>query len=218
MFRRRYPEAGKWSGNCGNNFYFWLKFQILKNLSLVLNIVLLAAVVFLYIKVYSGNEEVQPTPTLNSNAAMPVNAIVYVNTDSLLSNYNYFNELRERMEQKQDSIDNFLQSRASALERDMVSYQKQAMEMTENQRMKEEERLMKRQQDLIDLKENLFEDLREEKSRMNDSVHHHLTQFLREFNKARNYYFILGYQRGSGILLAEDSLDITKEVLSGLNQ
>ena len=52
---------------------------------------------------------------------------------------------------------------------------------------------------------------------MNDSVHHHLTSFLRSMNEEMNYKFILGYQRGSGILLANDSLDITNEVIEGIN-
>jgi Skp family chaperone for outer membrane proteins len=36
-------------------------------------------------------------------------------------------------------------------------------------------------------------------------------------NEEMNYKFILGYQRGSGILLANDSLDITKDVIRGIN-
>ena len=34
----------------------------------------------------------------------------------------------------------------------------------------------------------------------------------------RNYEFILGYQKGGGILLANDSLDITQQILEGLNK
>ena len=44
-----------------------------------------------------------------------------------------------------------------------------------------------------------------------------IEQEEKQFNKDKNYAFILSYQRGSGVLLANDSLDITKPVLEGLN-
>ena len=67
-------------------------------------------------------------------------------------------------------------------------------------------------------RENLVDQLQSEESDMNDSIHNNLTRYLKEYNKEKNYLFILGYQRGSGILLASDSLDITKDVLKGLNK
>ena len=76
---------------------------------------------------------------------------------------------------------------------------------------------MQKQQSLMSLKEELVGGLQQKESAMNDSVHSHLTGYLKEFNKDHNYHFILGYQRGSGILLANDSLDITRFVLKGLN-
>jgi outer membrane protein len=45
-----------------------------------------------------------------------------------------------------------------------------------------------------------------------------LSSYLKEYNKGKNYTFILGYQKGGGILFANDSLDITREVLDGLNK
>jgi len=90
--------------------------------------------------------------------------------------------------------------------------------MTVEQRANEEERLMKKQQYLMEAKERMLDDLQRRESEMNDSIHDNLSRFLKEYNKEKNYYFILGYQRGSGILFANDSLDITKEVLEGLNK
>jgi outer membrane protein len=53
---------------------------------------------------------------------------------------------------------------------------------------------------------------------MGDSVHDRLVRVLKDLNKANNYYYVLGYQRGNGILFANDSLDITKQVLQELNK
>jgi len=190
-----------------------------KNLSLTLNIILILAVAFLFYKVY---QTPMATNTKPDSIADPVasdltNRIVYLNSDSLLNNYNYFNELSTSLEMKQDSIDRLLKRKAEALEKEIMSYQQGASTMSQEEMMKTEEILMKKQQTVIDLKDRLLGYLQEEEMRMNDSIHFHLNDYLKEMNKEKNYLFILGYQRGSGILLANDSLDITDAVIKGVN-
>jgi outer membrane protein len=126
--------------------------------------------------------------------------------------------MKEKLEAKQDSIDKALNIKAKILEQDVVRYQERAPSMSAEQRAQEEEKLMGRQQNLMQLKQTMLEQLQEEEAVMNDSIHDNLTRFLKEYNKEKKYLYILGYQRGSGILLANDSLDITREVLDGLNK
>ena len=188
---------------------------IVKQLSLVLNAVLLIAVAFLYYKVYSGSQPVA-APAI-SGSGMPANGIVYINSDSLLKGYNYFNELKETFDKRQDSIENFLTTNARSLEKEVQNYQNRAAGMSPEARAAEEEKLMGKQQNLLQLKESLIDQLQEQESVMNDSVYYHLSGYLKEFNKSRNHLFIMRYERGSGVLFANDSLDITQEVLKGLN-
>jgi outer membrane protein len=189
----------------------------LKNVSLVLNAILLIAVAFLYYKVYSEDKPVTVSPVV-SGAGMPANAIVFINSDTLLEKYDYFNTVKKGLEKKQDSLDKVVRSRAALLEKEVGEYQQKGASMTSEQRAAEEEKLMMKQQQLMEMKESLVGQLQDEEMQMNDSIHHNLTRYLKEYNKDKNYLFILGYQQGSGILLANDSLDITKEVLEGLNK
>ena len=192
----------------------------MKNASIILNIVLLIAVGFLYYKVYSGPQAPPAAAPvkLEAGSGMPSNAIVFLNSDSLLEEYNFFNTMKEKLEAKQDSIDKTLNIKAKVLEQDVVRYQEKAPVLSAEQRAQEEEKLMGRQQSLMQLKQTMIEELQMEEMAMNDSIHDNLTRFLREYNKDKNYLYILGFQRGNGILLANDSLDITKEVLEGLNK
>ena len=188
----------------------------MKNLSISLNIILVIAVAFLYYKVYSDKGETISAP-ISSGEGMSNNAIVFVNSDSLLDEYNYFNTLKENLEKKQDSIDVFLRTRAASLEKEVSDYQNSAAGMSPDQRAATEEKLMAKQQGLMEMKQTMVDQLQEQESVMNDSIHNNLSRYLKEYNKKKNYLYILGYQRGSGILLANDSLDITKEILEGLN-
>lgn len=189
----------------------------MKNLSIILNLVLLVAVGYLYYLHHRDCSAPVSSGTVITGSGMPANAIVFINSDSLLEGYDYFNDLKDHLEQKSDSIDRVLRSRAEQLEKDVMKYQDRAPGLSPQQRAEEEEKLMTRQQGLMEYKNLMLDQLSEEESVMNDSLHSNLTRFLRDYNKDRNYLYILGYQRGSGILLANDSLDITPEVLKGLN-
>ena len=191
----------------------------MKNASLILNIVLLFAVAFLYYKVYNNPVVAEsPAVQLAPGSGMPSNAIVFINSDTLLEDYNFFNIMKDKLEKKQDSIDVFLKGKAKQLEQEVVNYQNTGASMSPEQRAGIEEKLMAKQQNLMEMKQTMVEQLQEEEAAMNDSIHHNLTLYLKEYNKEKKYLYILGYQRGSGILLANDSLDITKEILEGLNK
>ena len=128
----------------------------MKNLSLILNAVLLIAVAFLYYKVYAAKNNSSPAPI-----AVPVGAssIVYVNSDSLLDNYPFFTELKNSLEKKQDSIENILKGRGRLLENDIKSYQEKGATMTDQERQVTEEGLGKRQQELMSYKEDMTNEM-----------------------------------------------------------
>jgi outer membrane protein len=193
------------------------KLLSMKNGLLIYNILLTLVVGYLFYRVMQCEKGCVST---SSEILTPAtgSAIVYVNTDSLLANYTFFKNLKEKLTKKQDSIDVQLKNRGRDLEGEITNYQKRGATMTEQQRAEEEERLGRKQQQLVQYRQTIIDQLSKEEDDLQDSVHNHLVSYLRELNKTKNYQFILGYQRGSGILLANDSLDITKIVTEGINE
>lgn len=186
----------------------------MKNISLILNVVLIIAVGFLYFKVYNAEET--SLPPISAQAA--ASRIVYVNSDSLMDQYNLFKEMQDRMEKKRDSLDKLLTAKGRSLDREVKEYQEGAGGMSAGERELREESLMRKQQALFDEREGLLESLKEEEAALTDSIYSDMMRYLRSFNSGKGYDFILGYSRGGGILLANDSLDITRQVVSGLNK
>lgn len=187
----------------------------MKNLSLVLNIILLVAVGFLYKKVYS--EKTEPVMAEIPKQAKAA-SIVYVNTDSLLDHYDLYQDIKKRVEHMRDSADRVLENKGKALQQEYNDYQSRGAGMSESERAKTEEMIMRKQKELRDENEDAVAFLRKEEDKLNDQFHDHLTGYLKKYNKDKNYEFIFSYQRGTGILLAHDSLDITKQVLEGINK
>ncbi len=196
----------------GNNVYICRNIVQVKQLSLILNIVLLLAVGFLYYKVYNTPEAVTISGPASSSK------IVFVNSDSLMDNYTLFQDMQDRMEKKKDSLDQMLTSRGRALEQEIQQYQSGAGSMSAGERQLREETLMRKQQNLMDERDRLLDLLKEEEATLTDSIHADLMKSVKAFNKQYNFDFILGYSRGSGILFANDSLDITSKVVEGLNK
>lgn len=187
----------------------------MKNISLVLNVVLLIAVVFLYIKVYSEKED---QPVVVSSASKEKASIVFVNSDTLLDNYPLLKTLEKQFENKRDSVDRILAGRDRALKQEFADFEQRAQTMPEAQQQQEYEGFMRKQQQLVEYRDELLKKLSDDQDKMQDSIHSNIVNYIKEFNKTRGYEFIFGYQRGSGILLADDSLNITNEVMKGFKE
>lgn len=169
----------------------------------------------MYYKVYSNES---PVSLPAKGTAMRGDAIVFVNSDSLLKNYDYYNGLLKELQAQEDSVDMVLKSRSRSLEAEFEAYQSKAASMSPEQRAAIEEGMMGKQQELMRMKEVMVDKLQSQEIAMGDSVHARLVGALRDLNKSNNYFYVLGYQRGNGILFANDSLDITRQVLKELNK
>ena len=197
----------------------------MKNLSIVLNIILLAAVVYLYYLHFSSgtpavSDEMDASPVVQSApaATLPAGSIVYVNSDSLLDAYDFYKSKKSAFESSQKKMQTELKSASDKLQQDVMDYQQQAGAMTENQRIEKEEQFAKRQQQLMQRKDELLDKLDEEQSKGSEELYDRLNAFLKKYNRDKNYMYVLGYQKGGGILMANDSLNITADVIKGLNE
>ncbi|MBI2271540.1 MAG: OmpH family outer membrane protein [Bacteroidetes bacterium] len=203
----------------------------MKNFSIVLNFILAAAVGYLYYLHFSGNKNGEPvgstsTPTDTTTIHIPVLAkdikaskIVYVNADTLFSNYEYVKELRKEAEGKQTRLENNYKQKMQKLQIDYTELQQKASSgaLSSDQAKSAEEDMMRRKAELDGMEKQLG-DLANETAEKNLLLQDKVNKFLKEYNRNGNYNFILAFTNAGGsVLFGNDSLDITREVLDGLN-
>ena len=199
----------------------------MKKISLLIQVILVLAVAGLYYLHFadkneaieeqnSAQEELGSVSKAISNANV-TGGVVFINSDSLLENYAYYKNKKAEFESRQNKVKSELETENIRLQKDVESYQRRAQGMTDIQRQIEEEQLMMRQQKLIERKDELLDKLDEEQAKSSEELYNRLAKYLKVYNQDKHYQFILGFQKGGGILFANDSLDITKSVLSGLN-
>ncbi|MEQ9441097.1 MAG: OmpH family outer membrane protein [Cyclobacteriaceae bacterium] len=143
--------------------------------------------------------------------------IAYVNSDTLLANYKFFQTKRDELEEKAEGLQKEYENRARGLQNEISTFQQNAGGMTMNQAKAVEEDLRKKQQNLMQYQQNLSNQLMEEESKVNDELYEKVSDFLEDYGKTRDFKLVLTYTKNSGVLYADDSLDITSEVVLGLN-
>ena len=189
--------------------------------SIILNAVLLVAVGVLYVLHFSGSQQTEGEPTSTGNDITFGNfdnAIAYINSDSLLSNYEYFKLELDKLEEKREKLEAELQNRAQGLQTEINNFQQSANNMTIGQARAVEEDLMKKQQNLRVYQENLRQQILQEEAKLNEELYSRVSEYLDDYGKENRLKLVLTYTKGSGVLFADDSLNITQRVIAGLNQ
>jgi len=145
--------------------------------------------------------------------------IVYVNSDSLLTKYHYFTDLKTKLEAKSKTAQTDLASKEQAFKREVAQYQQQASTLPADQRAATEERLARKQQELQAYTQNAGAAIQNEQAAENEKLYDKVADYLKEYAKKKGYKMVLGYSKGNGtILFADESLDVTSEVIIGLNE
>lgn len=194
------------------------KLQSLVYASLFLNLVLVISVSILFILYFKSgsNNSVSVNNPIDANKPM----IAYVNTDSLMTQYEFVTNMRSDLETKQKQFENSLIARQKSFETEVADFQKKVANnlITMDQAKEMEQKLMQKQQNLLEYKENLSNQFATHELELNLALNDSIHNFLKRYNQDAKYHYILGYSRGGGILFANDSLDITGIVVKELNE
>ena len=191
----------------------------MKNLPIILNIILFALVGHLY---YLNSKNAKPA---ESQAIVPSasqsggSRIAYVNADTLDAQYEWLKTQKEAIEQRMASAEKSLASKEEALMKDASALQEKFQQgnMTQAEAEKQQATLMQRGQKLEEEKMRLSKSLGEDQKKAFNDLYANVETKLKTLSSQIGYDYILSYSRGGQILMANDSLDITRQVLDLLN-
>jgi outer membrane protein len=137
-----------------------------------------------------------------------------------LAKYNFCVDLNEAMVKKEENIRLTLNQKAAALEKEQQEFQKKYENnafISQDRAQQEYNRLMKAQQDLQALSNKLTNELSTENAKNSLQLRDSINVFLKEYNKDKKYSVILSNTGLDNILYADDAMNITDEVVAGLN-
>jgi len=194
----------------------------MKNLSLVLNAVLLVAVAALFIIVLSdGSEKKEEANQQTTKEEVQDYPIAYINTDSLLINYEYARFLNEELLTEEESSRADFNERLRVFQDDMRSFQRKVQNngfLSLERAQNEERRLREKEQELQELNNQMSNNLMRQQNQMNKELRDTITGFLDEYTKKHPYKLVLSNTMGDNILFANKALNITDTVVEQLNK
>ncbi len=146
--------------------------------------------------------------------------IAYVEIDSLLTKYKFWNDLNELMIQKEENIRTTLNEKAKDLDNDMREFQRKlenngfvSQERAEQERV----RIVQKQQKLQELQEKLTNELQLENQKNSLQLRDSINSFLKIYNKDKGYSLIISNTGFDNLLYADPTFNITDEIVEGLN-
>lgn len=156
--------------------------------------------------------------TVQVSNGMP--SVAYINTDSLLMSYDRAIDMQKTFEEKYRKAEREINAKLQKLEKEVMDYQERASKglMTRSQMAETEERLGRQQQDLMQDRDRLMNELAEEERVMNNTIFYAVSDYLKEYNADLKYSLIISTTAAGPILHADPSMDITTPVLKALNE
>ncbi len=194
----------------------------MKKLSLWLNVVLIVAVAGIYFLHFSESKTTKSEAS-EEDAVQEIDrdyAIAYVNIDTLVRNYDFFIDKSNELTEKINESDAELQIQARNFEKEVRDFQDKATKglITRAKAQMLQQELAQKEQQLYAMRNNLDKQLSEEEQVMYRQVLNEVMNYLEEYNKEYNYKYIFSNSFDGQLLYTDKSLNITNDVLQGLNE
>lgn len=145
--------------------------------------------------------------------------IVFVNSDSLLTNYQFYKDAQKEFENKGYRLQVDLGQKERALQAELQAIQQRAAAMTQAQLQAADMTLKKKGAELQQYSQQKQAELGQEQAKKNEELYNNIREYIAKVNKENKYEFVLGYSKiGGGILFADPSVDVTQKLVDGLNK
>ena len=189
----------------------------MKNFTIGLNVFLVAAVAILFYLHFSNTKK--STLTLQANKQEINNnfKIAYFEMDSIENNYEYLKDVRNTLRALEQQKSSELLGLKNANKAKLSDYQKKGNAMTQEEMVKANDDLMKLDNELKTQEQIKSQELQDESMKKIQAVKKEIEDYLKDFNKDKNYSYILS--SSTDIIYLKDSIyNITNEVIKGLNE
>jgi outer membrane protein len=166
------------------------------------------------------SKDVAKTEKKNKTLSSGGLKVAYINTDTIMAKYQMALDMEADLQAYQQNLKNELESKARKFQSDYENYLKNGASLTLTQQKQTEQDLTKRQQELPQLEQQMMMNLQERQASDNKKMLDAVYAFIKDYNKEHeNFDIILSKSYiGSPVLYIDEGMDITDEIVKGLNK
>lgn len=176
------------------------------------------------IAVLAGCNQPKASDTAEAENATEITSaagsIVYIDLDRIIAEYDMANDLRSVVETKADGITKEINRRGSKLENEAKAFQEKIDKglMTRSTAEVQAQKIAKQEQEFNAYAQQKQQEMMEEQQVMMNQIADAIKTYLEKYNEEKKYALIITNQGGVPVITGDASLNITDEVLAGLNE
>lgn len=192
----------------------------MKNLSTtlsVLSLLLIAVLFFLFFKRPAETKTAIVAEKQSASSSSGTFRIAYFDMDSLEVHYNYFKDAEAQAKSKENQMNMELSSLQNKYQKKIADWQQKGSTMTQAEGQQAQQEYTEMQQTFQSRKEALQDELAKSNGMVMTDIKKKIEIFLKEYNKDKNYSFIMAYEPNSFIYYKDSLYNITNDVVAGLN-
>ena len=193
----------------------------MKKTKFILNGLLSLAIILVFAQCANNNNNTttQSAPVVGATGSSNMK-IAFVEIDSLLTKYNFWNDLSEQMIKKEENIRTTLNEKGKKLENEAREFERKIQNngfVSRERAEQEQARLVKQQQELQELQQKLTSELAAENQKNSLELRDSINSFLKVYNQTKGYDLIISNTAFDNLLYGNPAYNITDEIVEGLN-
>jgi outer membrane protein len=144
--------------------------------------------------------------------------IYYVDSAQLVHGYQGMSKARKAFQKKTLTWKANVDTLASEVQKQIMKYEKEIGTMTAKEKQLSQELIKAKQNQLIEYQHAMNTQAQQEDEKMTNEVIAQINAYIKKYGEGHNYKIIMAATQYGNIAYADEGLDITKEVLEGLNK
>ena len=194
----------------------------MKIANIITNAVLGAAVVVLFVLHFTGGEKHEHDAAHAEGEEVTGSTdinIAYFNMDSVMSNWDLYDEYQQDLEKKQTEMETKFAGKTETFYQSVqdAQYKIQRGLVTRSEAEQLQQQLATEEQNLMTLQNQYAQQLQEEGMVKNRKMLDMIERYVAELSETSGYSFVYSYTFGGNLIYGAKPYDITSQVVAGLN-
>lgn len=145
-------------------------------------------------------------------------SIVYINSDSLIAGYELYKKSSKEIEVEKNKYSSDVEGQANAFQNKVLAAQQKSSAMTMGEIEATKKALAAEEQRITQYRDALMQNLANQEKGMVEKLNKNIDEYVKRYAQKNSHKMILGYKQGVTAWYCDPKLDVTQEILKGLNE
>lgn len=189
----------------------------MKYISTILSVLALGLIAVLFLTQSRHFDELKRHVEAEKRAIGSGFKIAYFDMDSLEAHYDGFKDAQTQIKEQESRMNQQLTSLDRTNQKKIEGWRQKGNAMTQAEQAEAQQEYAQMQQEFQSRKQALEQDLYKMTEDKKTALRNKIEDYLKDYNKGKNYSYIIEYDPNSFIYIKDTAFNITADLVDGLN-